>query len=597
MTRGSIGIGLVLACLAAHAVADEPLVWENPTRFTGSIDVTDRANWQVVPPKGIENGQVIHGDAVVEAGDLVAVFATRLRELTVFTRASTNFRQQFRVAPFPFTVRGSTPGIAVSYTDSTHENLVMKVSYGPAGDLPSVRFLFHDGLIEVVPDRNIDGVDVKADLAYTVVPAFIGDDLIYDPTRVGDLETLHVPSENSLLGLVEGGNAILVACWPEGNQRVRLAANPATSRLENARIEQDGKSLFLGLIHEPGIWFDRQMGRTDYEKTVTLEWNRPFPAEWIAQFCYQNYAAGDWRANEPGLLAYDGVTSTFRFWGGKWQTWRATAGFYEWPCWFRRDQAFLRIGSKILPPSQNVLIYALERNDATPDGKALPVDVMCAALGNDEAERLLDFEGRKKFYLYRGADGVFNEPTCGTTDALEEYFKRGQEVEKQELVARVADDIMHYYKRMLERYGRFEAFAAHGRAFIEDTRQHDPGLVSFLDEIGLEDVIEQIEDTASMKTMVELLPSAEKILDELEELCRHKRPDNYQVYMGLKRQITHRGGLLDSCASRGDLLLRGLAQKAGYRCIDDPEKARVAQELRAIIHEYLRNPTQWEQVR
>ena len=68
-------------------------------------------------------------------------------------------------------------------------------------------------------------------------------------------------------------------------------------------------------------------------------------------------------------------------------------------------------------------------------------------------------------------------------------------------------------------------------------------------------------------------------------------------YLTLRSEIIRRGDILDNAAAQADFLVRGLAQKAGYRCVDDPAKVRFAEALRRLARQHLRNPTPWEQGR
>ena len=580
--------------LTAPAIAGGALVWETSRPFDSEIALDDlrgvtdadhRGDWEAVTPAQVEAGHAFAGNAVVACGDLTAVFERVTGNVIAFIQVGETWRERFRIAPEG---DARAEGLVASRDPGTG---AVTVTFDFA-DGRRLAFRFRDAMIEVAPTEDIRGVDIVAQFAYAIVPTFIGDDLVYDPRRAGGLEALQVPAENALLGLMKEPESILVACWPEGNQEVEL--HVAGAALDRIRLVPAGQRLCLGLLTCPGLWHAAAVDAESYEQDMPIEWRPPFPARWLTQFVYQPYAAGDW-TNPPPLVQYDGVASTFAF-GSRYETWKATVGFYIWPCWFHDGKTFLRLGQKIAPLDKEVLIYALERSGNTPGDKKLPMDLVRQALGNDEADRIFDAPGRAAFSLYR-QNSVYAQATCGTTAELEKVFEAGEEVQKRDLVLQVADDLVYYLEQMKARIDVFCDFAAEARRFRDNIEQNGPQLAAFLEEIDMDSVIEQIETSCTARVMRELVPSGVGVIDQVRALTELDSPDNLKRYQELKAQIIYRGGVLDSCAARNDLLLRGLAQKAGYRCVDAPEKARLAKALRVLIRQYLRNPTQWEQVR
>ncbi|MFC1717734.1 hypothetical protein ACFL6S_29000, partial [Candidatus Poribacteria bacterium] len=76
-------------------------------------------------------------------------------------------------------------------------------------------------IIQIKPAESMKGINISNPIEFAIIPGFISDDLMLAPKDY-QLETLHIPSENLLLGLLDGGNSMMVLTWPEGEQRIRL---------------------------------------------------------------------------------------------------------------------------------------------------------------------------------------------------------------------------------------------------------------------------------------------------------------------------------------------------------------------------------------
>jgi len=587
-----------LACLllwgvffVRHAAA-QALVCERATPFGGEVTVGDRGEWRPVVGDQLESGYSFSGDAIVDSGNQVVVFLAQQGEALVFTQGDGVARSRMRLSR-------ATP----EFDSHVRKLTASRGSGGEVvvtwqGESPGAAFRFSDGVVEVIPGDDTAMLEVAAPLPYAVMPNFLGDDLIYDPQRVGGLEQLCVPSTNVCVGLLEGEDALLTLCWPEGDQRLALIPDDpdAEGRLfAKVRIALDGKSVYWGLITGAGLWHAHPADLAYFEKPMATGWHRPFNAAWIAQFGYHGYAARNWK--KPGaLLEYEGTLSTFGFSQGEKRTWKATVGWHEWPCWFEDEEAYVQIGKKISPPGQDMLFYFLERNGETPAQRAAPIDIVRRALGDADTERLLHLDKRKQRPLNR-PKSVFNLPTCGTTAKIEEYFKKGKEVEERELVEAVACDLAFYFENMEARLSEFASFAGAARRVCDEAVRREASLAAFVEDIDVTGTLKQIASAADMFDIGALLRPPEKVLGELTELCTREAPGNYGAYLELKAEITQRGGALDSAAAKADLLVRGLLQQAGYRCIDDSHKAQFATALIALATDHLGNPTPWEQVR
>ena len=579
---------LCVVCAARGALA-AVAVWETPRAVSDDADVAGRESWRAVAAERLEAGYAFSGDAVVESADVTAVFSRRKASVVFLVGR----QALMRVTPGLAQPMAGAAGLTVR---GMREGVGLRLAFEHAGERGGLSYCFREGLVQV-DASGVEAVDVRGAFAYALVPSFIGDDLIYDPRRSGGLEELHVPAENVLVGLVAGEEGLVTACWPPGEQRVALGVGASASagkQFGRMRIAVAGQPLFLGLTHHRGVWHRQAVDLDSYERPCATGWTRPFAAGWITQFGQGNYAASRWR-EARALLEYDGIVSTFAFAdNAAKRTWKATVGWHEWPCWFEAGSAYVRIGKKVKPAGEDLLFYFLERRQGTPPEVKAPVDVVREALA--DAEGLLDSAGRKKRPLNR-AGSVYNQPTCGTTAALAEVFKRGDEVREASRVVAVAGDLAWYYDNMARRLDDFAAFASGLRALCESVTADHPVVGSFIEDLEIERRLAEIDSAVNLSGLGAGMRPSEAVLGDLVALTEAHSETSLAHYLALRSEIIRRGGILDNSAAQADFVVRGLAQKAGYRCVDAPSKVRFAEALRRLAREHLRNPTPWEQGR
>lgn len=572
-----------------QAAVAEVRVWQTPTAFSDNVDVTDRGLWQAVSANRLEAAYAFPADAVVESGDVTTAFSTREVAVVFFVGPAVRIRVTPALAqPMAGAARLTARGVP--------EGVGLRLEFEHEGESRALSYCFREGLVQV-DALAVEAIEVSAPFAYAIVPSFIGDDLIYDPRRAGGLEEIHVPAENVLVGLLAGEDALVTLCWPPGEQRVALGVSAPSSteeHLARVRIALAGQPLFLGLTHHPGVWHRQAVDIGFYEQPCATGWTRPFAAAWITQLGEGNYAASKWQAPRP-LLEYEGIVSTFAFAEGPAKsTWKATVGWHEWPCWFQDGAAYVRIGKKVKPPAQDLLFYFLERGKGTPPEVKAPVDVVREALA--DADAILEMAGRKKRPLNRPGS-VYNQPTCGTTEALAEVFKRGDEVRDAARVVAVAGDLAWYYDNMERRLDDFAAFAAALRELRANVTADQSDLRSFIEDLGIETTLAEIDLAVNLSGLGAGMRPSDEVLRDLAALTEEHTETSLAHYLTLRSEIIRRGGILDTAAAQADFLVRGLAQKAGYRCVDDPAKVRFAEALRRLVRQHLRNPTPWEQAR
>jgi hypothetical protein len=570
-------------------------IWDTSSHFTDAVDIQNRSTWKPVPydlltlendpatassdPGYYGRDYVFKGDAVVENAHVIAAFWSKEGKMVIYSKADSN-QKKLEFTPLEFkSAAARITDCAIVRNASDEAALDVTFSAGREGKSISALVTFdRSGIVEIKPAENAKGISLRSSIEYGIVPSFIGDDLIYKPTEYPSTNVLCIPSENFLLGLIEGGNDTLVVTWPDGKQRVNLTlgGEPQESRLiESVDIENDGKSVYLALLSAPGIWHREELTPSYLERDVASKWKRPFRAKWVTQL----YEAG--------------VRTRFAFKEFKQERiWRGVTGSYVYPVWFSENDAFYHLSKKILPKGES-LVYFVDRS-YTPESVLTPSDILKATLGWQTADRILDIAGRKlRTHHRRGAAGVRRACTCGCTEAIRAVFEAHEEASRSDYVDGAVDDMVYFVRRHVERLNKYRALAADLIAFIDQTRKSNPDAKPFLD--GIEATVREIpQNYENERENIKTLDYADELARRTKALTQKKDPSNLPAYIELGKLWRGMGGSQDSLLGLYHTTTRKLYQQAGYDCANQPKAVEIAQEIRRRCRECLRHPDGYE---
>jgi hypothetical protein len=594
----AIGISL-WASLPAQA-GPTVMLWDTSSPLTAPVDAADRAEWKHVPsdllaleadplkarsdPAYYGREYVFEGDAVVENDKLTAVFQKAAGRFLVYPKpAGSNGDPLVEFVPF----QGSTqPGSIqnIEILQNAGDEVVLDVAFSNSGseDVSAVFTFDKTEIVEMKPAQDRKRISLLASIDYGIAPCFIGDDLIYGAGDDPSANVLSVPSENVFVGLMHGGDRMLVMTWPSGNQQLNLRVEgsgdrtPGRRRISTVDFENDGKSVYLAALQAPGIWHREELKATFLEKEVPANWKRPFPAKWKTQ------------------LSEAGVKTTFAFRDSPGTVWRGVPGMYRYPVWFDGGDAFYHLTKKVLPKGESI-VYFLEGQN-TPVTVSTPVDIIKATLGRQLSGALLDAPGRKlRTHHRRGDSGIRRACTCGGTEIVQAIFEVGEELERIKEIGEAMNDTVYFVQEHLVRIDEYREFAESMIAFLRAERKSHAGagLESYLE--GLEQIAQQIPQEYSVqKENMKSLKDANALADKTVALARKKSPDNLKTYMELFQAWRAMGGAQDYVLAQCHTVTRKLAQEAGYGCADLPEAVEVAKEIRERCRKILRNPDGYE---
>ncbi len=573
-----------------------PVLWDTQTPLPDKLDPQGRANWKAVPgdllllekdhlksssdPGYYGREYSFQGDAVVETPTIAAAFSCSKGRVALYAKEngspSADWRQLFELAP----IMPGSGAVALSNKEvvrNAGDQVALKVSFSQAGSPPAAAVFTFDrtGIVEVKPEDNMKRVRLSGSIQYGVVPAFIGDDLIYGTPEQPAEKPLTVPVENMFVGLLEGENSELVMTWPRGRQRLALQlAEAGSTSMKSVDFDSDGQSFYLAALSAPGIWHKEPLTTEFLEKDVKIKWQKPFPARWKTQ------------------LFEEELKTSFAFRSFKGQVWRGVAGSYQYPVWFSGDDAFYHLGKKVQPKGES-LVYCLEAQD-TPATVLTPADVLKQALGRQAAGQILDFEGRKlRTHHRRGGDGVRRACTCGCTEAIQAVFEAGEEASQTDYIQSALDDMIYFVHRHVDRINEYQKFADTLLKKIQEKKRSAPELKSFLE--SLEEIARQIpQECEVQKENMKDFAYADELSKKTVALAAKKDPGNLKAYMALLKAWRDMGGAQDYVVAKCHTVTRNLCQTAGYGCATLPAAVPLAEEIRLACKQVLRNPDGYE---
>ncbi len=567
----------------APAVTPNVTLWDTGVPLGEAVNLTDRARWKVVPPNLLlleadplksssdpgyyGREYAFQGDAVVENSYLIAAVRSAKGAVAVYSKADPS-RKVTEFAPLQAKAKPATRCTVLQNTGDEVALEIPSFAVVAFGKTP---------IIEVKPTENVKGINLQSEIEYGVVPGLIGDDLVLAPGQYASDSELYVPCENLFVGLLKGADSMLVMTWPKGKQQMRLGLGQAGQGrlIESMEFDHDGQNVYLALLEAPGIWHRETLGAPYLEKEVASQWKKPFPARWVTQLW-----EGDVR-----------TTYTFRE-APAGTVWRGVAGTYNYPIWFKGDNASYRLSKKVLPKGESI-VYFLEGQN-TPASVWTPVDVLKATLGRPACDGILDLAGRKlRTHHRRGAEGIRRACTCGCTEAIEAVFKAGQEIERKEYIQGAVGDMVYFVTRHVERLNEYRAFADDMLKFLRTTAASRPELKAYLD--NLIQIVQQVPDQyTTQKENIKSLEYADGLSRKTLALLQKKDPKNLPMCLELGKDWRGMGGAQDGLLAEYHIIVRKLFQEAGYSGVNQPQAVDLAREIRSRCRQCLRNPDGYE---
>jgi hypothetical protein len=340
----------------------------------GPAELEAKRGWKEIPEDKLDH--VFQGDAVLVNDKLVLVLGAHLESAAVLCRTAAGLAPRLAVLPAP--AKAATRGRleSVRLLENNPGAVMVAAAYKNA-DVPgyAVQFRLTAGqpMLEVRPGEGTSRIGISsAAMRHVVVPGFFGDDMVFSAESL-PRDLVGLPVESFFLALTDRGSTIVVAAWQPAGQRVwALVGKPQGERqvlgCDIGAVKD--KKLWLAFLEGEGLWHERPVGADDAGKAVTLDWRPPLAAKWRADLMGPRGEAQSWDVSDSA------AEGPVRIEAG-----RATV----------QMPPVLSSGGKMA--AGPLLVYALDRTQATPLTAFTPVDIMRNTLGVGPCQYVLETEG------------------------------------------------------------------------------------------------------------------------------------------------------------------------------------------------------------
>jgi hypothetical protein len=541
------------------------------------------------------------GDAVLSNGRLLAVLRKQSAavELYAFGPAGAVLRSRLVLM---------APGGAVAVrldkaalVEHAKGGLCLEASFKTASGVAlAARYRLKRGepLLETEPLAGAEALRVEAPCRFLVLPDFFADDVVIDAAKIPAARA-ELPSENFLVHLSGQGDSIAVCVFENREQEVRvtLSGEGAQRTVTGSEIRfGKGRKIWTALLEGPQLWHTRDIKADDGDKILPLDWRLPFPACWRADFTRTDDLTDTWEmllqekkdAEYQKPVPFGGGSGSVPLTRKRWTT---VLGSTLYPCWSdSASNVFLQpLKHDALTFRGAVVLYPLNRMQATPLNVYTVVDIMRGSLGVGPCEYILDLEGQKSQYKGRA--------TCSTRDTLEPIYAKGQQRQKREEIEKVLEEVIAFVAHIRSRIEGYVTFGHTMRDYLAEQTKAHPELkeqLAQLDQLtqGIDDRVE------ARRERIKTVAHAKQMVEEFRRTTlAYEGADALEKCKAFTRPMVEIGGNQDELAGECRWVVKSLRQKAGLLLATEPRLAAVAAEIRARTQTALNNPANHEGAR
>ncbi|NUQ63874.1 MAG: hypothetical protein HUU20_15460 [Pirellulales bacterium] len=526
--------------------AGQPLPLDKPDSTSG---------WILVPED--QTAHPFVGDAVVRNDRLTLVLRKRGGLAEVYSHTDGGLKQRAVLSPIHAAARGTAELAGLQILENSPAAAVLSASVRTAGGNMcrlNYRLTVGQAIVEIQPGAGTDRLLVLAESRYALVPDFLGDDMVFSAEATAR-PRLRLPTENLLLGFLDRGSAQLMCVWQSGRQgavAVRSAPDrPAAFRGFEIEAAQ-GKSLWIAILEDPHLWHEQTVSAENAQAEMTLAWKPPFPAKWRADLVNADGPGRSWyfrSANDPGETPSPAVD----------------AGA---PCCLDADRAVVRLrqggfvsaGWSFPCP---MLVYAIDRSQATPLTTWCPIDVLRNTLGVGPCQYILQTEGL-------ASDS--NPTPDNVMTWVEKQFQRKKQKKARDEIRDMLDQMVGHVRHAQARIGVYAGLAGQVRAICQEAGQDQQAVAGKL--AGTADRLEQVAAGAQPQDLPE---RAGRLATEIASLI--DRDNSLADCQRIGREIRAIGAAQDRALSNSRMTVRWLRQSAAMIAEDDASAAELARKV------------------
>ena len=502
---------------------------------------------------------------------------------------------------------GGAAGVAiwsarfVGNTDNGPGNVIVDATYtSKGGKTLTVRHELTMGQVFVTTRAlgATTGLRVVAPCRFAVLPDFFADDMVIDATRL-PVATAELPSENFLLQLIDGGEAMVTSVWNvrSDDVRIRLTGKDAQRRITGSEITYGPKGkICVAVMAAEGTWHAQRVARTDAGRVMPLKWVAPYGAQWRVDYFRRDGLIDSWEmaVEKPaGGYVRPGWFGSPQSLPADRKKWTTVLGRFLYPCWMdKRGRGYLQPFAKQLRFEGPAVIYPLNRCThvrKTPMDVFTVVDIMRATLGVGPCEYILDVEGQAESYKGRA--------TCATRTLLNKIYAQPPAKRDRAQIDKALVDVMAFIRHIRGRIEKYVAFGHQMLEYLAERKKAHPELAERLAE--LETLTRSIDARLANRRAKIKTP------DDAAELVKQFKKDllGYEGSDALKRckyfteAWVEIGGNQDELVGECRMAVKVLRQRAGLLMALEPRMKPVCDEVRQRTRKMLRSPTSYEAAR
>lgn len=438
-------LALLLGAAPVHAASPpgpQTQLLDTATRSAAAwspVAVAGQTGWEAVEEDELEHR--FRGDVVLANDQLAVVLRWQGAGAEVYRRTAAGWKPRAVLsATGPAGSAVAPAGLTSVRTLENNAGAVMveatiKTAAGQQAAL-TYRLAAGQMILETRGGAGADKLSIACRPSWVLVPDFFGDDLVFGPTTSdAPRPRMGLPAENFFLGLLDGGDAILMCVWQSSRQEAALvlAGDAAHRHIAGCEIQcAPDKAIWAAFLEGPGLWHSQSVRPPQAGGQTALAWKPPFAAKWRADVVFGH----GWAASSyfRGRGEADPADSAARV---------CLPDQSPAECLLDGDRAVVRVPAAradLTAAARPLVVYPIDRSLTTPLTAFCPIDVLRNTLGVGPCQYILQTEGLTSE----------TNPTPESVAAwVEKQFSRKKE--KQ-----AADEMQELLGQMVEHVGRAE---------------------------------------------------------------------------------------------------------------------------------------------
>jgi hypothetical protein len=433
------------------------------------------------------------------------------------------------------------------------------------------------GLV-TIETSHVPRFDVQeCDLRFGILPSLVGSDICYDPRKLPEAQQFALPSTQWFVGLVDGGNSMLVAAWNSDAQAVALGLNGEgeNRKIDSISFATDKTGFSISFVEHAGLWHKEPLKEDWLGEYTPVAWTPPFPARWMGEFFVTTGKAPYF--DDPYMqYSFPIANAKTRMWGVWFEGWN------HYPFYFQGDRLIAHF-EKGFVPKGDALFYFLE--PAAADLYS-PVEILEQALGREKAETLLDLDanGLRKLTYSTPPEFMYDRPVCATTTHLSHIPGS----EKATVGINLATHLYEFIREIRLRIDQYVSFFDQMHDYLDAEDKAHPELHAYLSE--LQGMVAEAKSKAT-EIYATPLPAVQTKTEAMKSALLAGKGDGFDCG---NLDVRDTAGDQDDLCRRYNRLVLRLSQTAALNCGDSPEKALVALHIWKESRLILRRPVRWE---